>query len=231
MNDPKENLLHIVKLNEYAISTNGAKGLNLDEYFVAEKIRNESRIIAFSIDKEIQKENYKGKINGFQFQRMWASYGQNHEGICLEIDYNKFRNENQKTLENLEIIDEKVLYDNIEFQGIDTPIYGMSPENQLMHKSKCICEFWEDLKNKKEFVRKRFFIKNMDWEGESEYRFLTFNKDPDEIFLSIKESLSKVILGINFSKYFLPSLKKLVPEDIIYKTYYNDLDGSFRITK
>ncbi len=230
MNDPKENLLHIINFTENA-TYNAESKINFNEFIIAKKIRDETRIVTFSTDKEILVENDKQNIHGYKFQRMWATYGQNHEGVCLVVDYEKFKSENIKLIKECEIIDCKVKYGNFSFQVIPVPTYGMSSENHKKHKSKCLCEFWSDLKTNKEFIKKRFFTKNIDWDGESEYRFLSFNNEIDEIVLSIKESLSKLILGINFSKYFLPSLIELVPKEKIYTTDLDPSNGNFIINQ
>lgn len=107
MNDPKENLYHIVYENDFVEIKGGKKEFNFDEYLLAEKIRKETRIISFSTDKEVFTETNKIKDYGYQFQRMWANYGQNHEGICLEIDYDDFINENKRNIEDFKIIDKK----------------------------------------------------------------------------------------------------------------------------
>lgn len=160
---------------------------------------------------------------------MWATYGQNHEGICFVIDLSGFKRENKKVIERYGIIDRKVIYDNFQYQGIPVPLYGMSPENYLKHKHKCICEFWNDLQKNPKFVNDRFFTKNMDWEGESEYRFQAFSNDDDDILLSFKNSLIKVILGINFSKYFLPSIRALVPKEKLFGITISD-SGNFELS-
>lgn len=227
MNDPNENLYHIVNLEE-GIFNRKSYGLSSDEYLMAQKITNETRILAFTVDKEVISDNIKSNILGYQFQRMWTYYGQNHEGICLDIDYDKFIIENKKLIDNYQIIDKKVKYGNYFYRGIPVPIYGMSPENQKKHKAKCLCEFWADHQKNEQFVDQRFFSKNIDWEGESEYRFLTFNKDLDDILLSIKQSLNRIIIGINFSKYLLPSLIELIPKEFIYGID-TDFEGNFEI--
>ncbi len=96
---------------------------------------------------------------------------------------------------------------------------------------KTLLGFWDDLKKNKKFINERLFTKNIDWEGESEYRFLTLSDDSESIYLSMQKSLSKVILGLNFSKHLLPSIEALVPKDKIYQIVLDKYDGKFRIEK
>jgi len=216
MNDPNENLYHVVNFEDNVLKK-AKYSLSGYEFDMAQKIRNETRILAFSIDKEILTENIKLNVFGYQFQRMWATYGQNHKGICLVIDFEKFINENKKFINEYRIHKKQVIYRNFQYKEIPVQLYGMSPENQKKHKPKCLCEFWTDKQNDETFVENRFFTKNLDWKGESEYRFL-----------SIKNSLSMVILGINFSECNLPSLVELVPKEKLFGID-TDLDGSFEI--
>lgn len=224
MNDPKENLQHIVKFDENVNFRTYQERIGFEEYIIAKLIREETRIVTFSIDKDVLFENNKHHIYGFQLQRMWATYGQNHEGVCFVIDYEKFKKENLKSIEKYGVIDKEVTYDNFQYQGLPQQSYGMSREDSKKHKPKSTSEFWSNLQKDKKFVNKRFFTKNLDWEGESEYRFLSFNKENEEILLSIKDSLSMLILGINFSRYFLPSISELVAKD---KIFVIELDSSY----
>jgi hypothetical protein len=227
MNDPKENLCHIVNSHEYFDFHTNSNKLDSNKILLADRIRKETRIIAFSKDKEVLCESYRVSTQGYQFQRMWANYGQNHEGICIEIDYDKFVKENIHRIKRHKIINQKVKYNNFLYQGLPTRLLGMSPENNLK-QSNSKKSFWEELQGDKNFIDDRFFTKNLDWDGESEYRFLTFSNDPNDIFLSIKESLTKVIFGINFSKHFLPSLMKSVPKELIYGVDFSQ-EGNLEI--
>ena len=76
-------------------------------------------------------------------------------------------------------------------------------------------DFWNSLKNDNNFIENRLFTKNKDWEGESEYRFLAFKKYPVDIIFSIKDSLEYIVLGVHFSRHYLPSILSLVNKDKI----------------
>lgn len=228
MNDPKENLLHLI---DYTETINPLRKFpnNADVFLMALNIREKTRITSFSTDKNVEIENTTQLMNGYEFQKMWSFYGQNHEGICLEIDKNLFSNENREKIKEHKIINRKVNYKFHQFFYLRTPLHGVSSEKYPDHKSPSSTEHWEKfIKDEKE-VNERFFTKNIDWEGESEYRFLTFSNYSEDIYLSINKSLSKVILGLNFSKHLLPSVVDLVPEEKIYQIQFNETDGRFRI--
>ncbi|HDP75998.1 MAG TPA: DUF2971 domain-containing protein [Bacteroidales bacterium] len=228
MNDPKENLFHQVDFTE-SLHPLRKYPANSYSYLLALNIRKQTRITSFSTDKNIQIENTSQRMCGYEFQKMWSFYGQNHEGICLEIDLDLFYNENRKVIKEYGIIDSKVNYKVHQFSYLPIPLSGVRYDKYPDHKSPSPTEHWERfIKDEKE-VNERFFTKNIDWESESEYRFLTFSDDSEDIYLSIKESLSKVILGLNFSKHLLPSVVALVPKEKIYQIQFNESDGRFRI--
>lgn len=229
MNDPKENLIHIVNSNEF-IGSNVQIKNNLDQIYLAHQIRTETQILAFSIDCNFKNLDYQTLIEGFQLQRMWTSYGQNNEGVCLEIDLERFKKENSEIIGEYNILDSIVEYDNFLYQGLPFQIYGQASSENPKLKSKSNIEFWHSLQMEDKFIKERFFTKNIDWNGESEYRFLVFSQDTDRILLSINKSLCKIILGINFSKYLLPSVKELVSDELIYIISPSD-SGNFEMNK
>jgi len=230
MNDPKENLLHQVDFSE-SFHPHRKYPSNSFSYLLALNIREKTRITSFSTDKNIKTENTSQIMSGYEFQKMWSFYGQNHEGICFEIDLNSFNKENRETIKEYKIIDRKVDYKFHQFSYLPTPKFGVNRDKCPEHKPYSPTKFWKEfIENEKE-VNERFFTKNIDWGGESEYRFLTFSNDSEDIYLSIKESLSKVILGLNFSKHLLPSVVALVPEEKIYQIQFSESDGRFRIEK
>lgn len=228
MNDPKENLLHITDLDDNIKDTLPFSDSTADEYVIALKISDETKIVSFSIDAEIISNNVKQKINGSQLQRMWAQYGGINTGICIEIDYEEFIKENSVQIIELGIKDKKVDYNNFQFQGIPTPEYGQLHVPGRINESVCLCDFWKELQNNDKFVNERFFTKNRDWEGESEYRFLAFHKSSEEIFLSFNKSIRRIILGINFSRHYLPSIHKIIPKDKVFGLRL-DYEGNFEI--
>lgn len=230
MNDPKENLRHITDFDDNIKDTLSYNEISSDEYVIALKISNETILVSFSIDKEIITDGIKHKIEGSQLQRMWAQYADNNTGLCIEIDYEEFINENFSQISEFDIKDEKVNYNNFQFQGSPTPLYGKLHIEDKINESVCLCDFWKKLQSSEKFVNERFFTKNKDWEGESEYRFLTFHKSSEEILLSFKKSIRRLILGVNFSKHYLPSIFEYIPKEKVFGLRL-DFEGNFEIRK
>lgn len=213
MNDPEENLIHEVEPFNYIQDLNN-KSVDYDRFIFAKYIREETFITSFSIEKINTVECVQYPVNGCHLQRMWAQYGGGNTGVCFEIDYDLFVKENKKLITELALIDGKVEYNDYNYCDLPSIEFGMSAE--IMHpKPKSTRDVWEDKQKDKKYVENRFFTKNKDWEAESEYRFLTFNKEAQEITLSIKESLVRIHLGVHFSQYYLPSIRQFLTVDKI----------------
>lgn len=227
MNDPKENLMHII--NSHLYSEYKYKIGDITETVDAMMMSKETKIVSFSTDK---KNKDIETTKGYNLQRMWAQYGANHTGICIVIDYEKFKFENTKIIEEYNIKDNSVEYNNkFCVPPSFTPLVGRKPE---ISKSNSLSRHdeWKKYQSNPQFVKEQFFTKNIDWEGECEYRFLTFVENSNnEIYLSIKNSLIKVITGLNFSKYYLPSLERLVGKDKIDKLIFDKWSGDFEISE
>jgi len=215
MNDPKENLRHITDIEENVLNDLNQIGFSIDDWGMAKYIADETKILSFSIDSEITFENHKYQNKGYKLQRMWSQYGESNQGICIEVDFEKFIKENLKTMKEFDIQHDKVEYNMFQYQGLPRILVGMAVEHLASHHPLSTYQLWEKYQKNTEFVQERFFTKNMDWAGEAEYRFLTFSKSDPEIDLSFVNSISQVILGMNFSRYFLPSIFKLIPQNKI----------------
>lgn len=226
MNDPKENLMFVTNIDECIINPIDGYKITGNSYLIANHIRNESYVLCFAVDKK--KEDRE--IEGYQLQRMWFQYGENCSGICIELDYKKFIMANELLIKEYSIKDDFVKYNHHNFFNIPTPKSGKSAKNIDKDSSKCPCDHWKDYQKQPKFITERFFSKNIDWEGESEYRFLAFSNENSGIFLNITSAIDKIILGFNFSKHYLPSLENVVDKNKIYLLEMG-LDEQFRLRK
>lgn len=201
MNDPTENLLH--ESDPFKFQKSPLRNYDPMKMFSADFFRYETKITCFTINKDFEKD----VTVGFKLQRMWAQYGGGNTGICLEIDYNTFIEENKAIISDLNIIDDFVSYNDNTLKLLPTIKSGMAEINDLTYEN---CKnVWLDFKKDNLKIRERFFTKNTDWKDEREYRFLVFIKGGNKT-LSIRSSLRKVYTGVHFSKHYLPSLHELL---------------------
>jgi hypothetical protein len=205
MNDPVENFRHYTNFEE-SIFEYG----DLFDVVKAEKLQKQWKTLCFSIDKKTE----DGVVEGDCLQRMWAQYGYN-TGICLAIDYIKLKDENKKVIDDCDILDYKLDYNNYSLKILPHyPSLGKPNPN----KKPTATDPFDVSKNAlgKNRINQLFFTKNTDWEGESEYRFINHSTVNRDIFLSIKKSLEYVVLGVSFSKQYIPSVLKLITSEKIY---------------
>lgn len=210
VNDPVENLLHFTRSNENIFPQK-----NMIDTIMADLISNNYQIISFSIDRNFNEKTVKP----FQRQRSWTQYGDNNSGICFKINREKLIEENKICINEFAIDYDFVEYNDYSPKYIPRPKLSRKPSEN----NEPIKLFDLPIKDKST-IKNRFFCKNSDWIDESEYRFLVYSKE--EIFLSFKNSLDCVILGPNFSKYFLSSILQFIPKDKIFGIEIDD-NGNF----
>jgi len=162
---------------------------------VGEDVKSSSQILCFVNDNP---------NHGFLNEMMWAHYAGNHYGVCLEIDSDKFIDENKEQLADYKL---------------EVVTYG--PHEQL-------CLWGESNTGKDEIIklfvhkeyRNLFLRKSIYWEHENEKRLVIF--DPSQKFLSIKQSLMAIYIGLFMPYSYRPSIDNLIDErqTKIYDLYY-----------
>lgn len=173
-NDPTENLIHIYNMSS-----------NPSEYGISRRMR-ELRFLSFSYDP-----NERDCIN---MQPMWNHYGDKWEGVCIEVDLGKFMDENRYIIEKYGIVDDKIEYGMAGRTLVPEVLFLTSTKG----KSSSAERTFSDWMIYEDNWRRRFFCKDDSWSYEQEYRFLALKDYSDEIFLSIQNSLKRVILGLGF---------------------------------
>ncbi len=176
-----------------------------------ELIDTKYKVCCFSGDYLKDSEKYFG----YQLVRMWATYGDNHKGVCLVIDKEKFSKENE--VDNINTVLQEINYD-------------ASASNQIYKESKDLNTNYdqatEDLINYN--INTIFFSKHHDWITENEIRFVT---NSDRKFCSIENSLQKIILGMDFNLKYRPSITEQFRERKIevQRIDYDHLSGELKL--
>lgn len=200
MNDPKENQPWAFGGRNFDLGKSYpdtySKETHIDhQYKLGFEIKQGCQIICFVRDEPI-----KGYLN----EMMWAHYSDNHRGVCLEIDSDKFIEENKLT---------DFVFDNVTYGRHERPYISWNPE---LTKDENINNI---LKNhcKTLLLRKSFF-----WEHENESRLIFFSTDTK--FLSINESLTGIYLGLLMPYEYRPSIDNCIKDmpTKIFDLYYED---------
>lgn len=182
-NDPRETF--VWTFGGVNIAKDGEKYSVETAFILGKEVKNRCQILCFT----------QGE-SGFKNEMMWAHYGENHEGICLEIDESEFLTENQEILKSGEHFFEKVDYDPKSPKPGFHRSLGQTYEEAMTN---FIIKYNKEL----------FFQKSKYWSAENEKRIVIVSKGFDGV-LSIKSSLRSVILGIYTTESILPSIEYLI---------------------
>jgi hypothetical protein len=192
-NDPRENKNFVFKYCGRPVKTNSEKKILNSKY--SRILRGDCKVLCFCQDTE----GYLGCL----LSRMWALYGDNHKGVCLELDKNKFVEENRKEYDFS-------LFRKIEYFKFDYSSIASNKKIDLLR-----LDSLGELKYLKDEFRKEhldflFFTKNSEWESESEVRLIHFSSNDNNEFCTIENSLTNIHLGINFRYSELNKIKRLI---------------------
>ena len=181
---------------------------------VARVMRDDWKVLCFSIDeanigifedpnKKISRK-FPYTIHGYSHPRMWAQYAENHRGVCLQFDREKLEESLQLQFAG-RCYSGEVRYD--EGPSIITsfpplPRNWLSDSSQLGPKGAAVNYVSEHYS----FL---FLRKHLDWETESEYRWLVYSHNKKDEFVSIDGAIKAVLVGSDFSEVYEPALAKL----------------------
>lgn len=221
LNDPIENKKFSISVWQkfsYNINYDFFKKMkNADDIFY-----NKSNILCFSINKC---DNNK-IIAGCNFYRMWSHYGENFKGVCLYFDRRKIINEIYNQYKNDYVIfNKKIKYiDLINSEYLK----NYSGEKVDIKSNKLNIIHNKILKHLIKNNNRLYFTKDYDWQGESEYRIVLFNKnfsnENNNIKVKILDSLVGIILGCNTSENYIKLFKVLLKDKNI-KLYKQENEG------
>jgi len=152
---------------------------------------------------------------GYEFSRMWALYGDNHKGVCIELDRNKFIKENPDKIDPLLL--RVIKYEDYNARAHKSHKEVDHAEVRRLGISKYVQEVFLP-----EHVDHLFFEKNREWDSENECRLIYFSESRDNEYCSIKKSMNRIILGVDFDLNYHPSIAKNLGGVQIDKLYYSD---------
>lgn len=160
---------------------------------VDEFLRKQVRVSCFSRDDQFDPDS-PGDIwinhcgFGYSKPRMWATYGDDHQGACLIFDKARLRNafENHRP-ENVRFLHGPVRYSKrspLENTLITYNVEALREDHELELQSLI-----------DRYHRGWFFSKHADWTTENEYRFVISGGDPKPIDLPFDDALVGVVVG------------------------------------
>lgn len=154
--------------------------------------------------------------------RMWATYGDNHKGVCLVFNKKELTHQFEK-VENFKISENKMNYDKliIDAQGRN-PLLSNNDLNKIYKDNLFDIEKLFKVLDSNDTLTKRYFRKHYDWNSENEYRWLIFSKTSEDLDVDYGNSLKAIFLGIDFNEKYQKLLKKYVNDIPVYKISFNN---------
>ena len=203
-NDPRENKSFVFAAT-YGLDSD-FKGLNENNFEVSNLLREGCKVICFSC-------NHKHSF-GYEYSKMWAHYGNNHKGLCIELDKQTFLEENSSIVKSdlLKPINYKEFDPTKPYEGHKIVDYSAMKQ---IGKEKYIKELF-----RKHHLDYLYFTKDKEWESEREVRLLHFSETFEKEYCSIKNSIRHIYLGVDFNNAYLPSIINLCQDVKISKLEY-----------
>lgn len=204
-NDPRENKSFVFGARYW--NSDELEGHSVEKHNerISDILREDCKALCFSKD-------YKNYF-GYESSRMWAYYGGNHKGFCLELDKTEFLKENETLIDPNLFRDIKYfeldLTKEIECKMID------HTRRKLLGERKYLKEEFRPA-----HLDYLFFTKNEEWKSEQELRLVYFSENREKEYCSIQRSLKNIYVGVDFHESYLSSLAKLCPEVDLYKLEY-----------
>lgn len=140
---------------------------------------------------------------GYGKPRMWAQYAENHAGICLVFNGKQLAANIRNAFEyrdGITVYHGPVTYRNYKTISPSPPV---TPHNPQRYGEDEIRHFFHE--NYEEI----FLVKNSDWRGETEYRWLIHGTTKSSEYVSIEGTLKSVLVGMNFPDVYIPTLTQL----------------------
>lgn len=157
-------------------------------------IRDGVKLACFTLDSEIDQPQFRLPFHrGWARARMWHQYANGHSGVCLILDRARWNRDLRTMGENKSaaIYEGPVRYEDATLGQYQSLLTFSSTELRTGESNKSIKRILDG------HGQELFFLKNRDWESETEYRFLAVSDSPEE-YVSVSSSLVGIVLGQDF---------------------------------
>lgn len=207
-NDPEESKYHFMQ----AFDDDGKLEEYMEKHFtftfdISKEIIRNVKTICFSQDSNVPfiVDMCMGK--GYAKPRMWAQYANNSTGVCLAFNKENIIVNFSNQYENFQHFSGNVSYGN------QLTYISKHQNAQTLLSSELQAKAIEEIAASKinEYFELYYFSKHIDWQTENEFRLVIKpeNTGTKQNYLHIDGALKKIILGNNFDKTIIPSVKIL----------------------
>lgn len=218
MNDPRETEAQF-ECDSFIEDTVPMDYFNLQDRFRSD-FRTQASAFCATRDDYPKGDQFVLMRRGFGKMRMWAQYGDNHNGACLVFQRDLLESAALSALGHDRIwcanidYNRKMLAAGAGAFHFDHETFRESPGKYLFFHSK-------------EYQHSLFFRKHEDWIAENEWRMATIASDGSGMCIRYADSLKYVILGHQVCDEEIPSFKRLFGGPILklrYSQWKEDCD-------
>lgn len=208
-NDPRESKdwSLLPKFTATAISSSSINEFLVNQGFT--KIKQEEwKVICFGIHAPKYRSHpmsnvEEGFLHGACRPRMWATYAENHKGVCLRFNGKEFNKQIKK--DGVEK-GRKVFHGKVKYIDYGDALDSVSIDYTELSR----IGITQGLQNHLIKYHKEFFLlKSTDWKTEYEYRWLVHSRNRIPELLPISGLIEDVIVGVDFQEDNLPKLYEL----------------------
>lgn len=161
---------------------------------LSDAIKKHTRVLCFCRDSGGLTGDHLADVSlrGHFKARMWAQYAKDHTGVCLILDRKRLLERFQKDCGDAWLLASgEITYRN----------RSVAPRREEKDyfidcdvlKTVGFDRYW--MLHARQFHRRLFFEKSLDWRDECEFRMLSVLRKPREVFVDIQDSLSGFFLG------------------------------------
>ena len=190
VNDPMES-----DPNHWAFSNDGGDKQSIAvRDRILDHLKNRTKVVCFSRDD--QSDWGSPEFNPLDFcarghskPRMWATYGDDHRGVCLIFDRELLR----QALESGLKARGRLLYGVVRYGNLSPKDEsGGAVFDLRAFKKDFDTAFDQKIKDHGDMY---FLYKHVDWSAESEYRFIIVGDTPGPVELAFNDALVGVVVG------------------------------------
>ncbi|WP_394165529.1 DUF2971 domain-containing protein [Neptunomonas phycophila] len=201
LNDPRESSLSWIDTGGIGHEFNYSAWREAED--LKSSVLNKLRLFCgsgYSSDHNFDLNAVENQIYGKP--RMWAQYAGDHTGFCILLDKENFQSCVQKHVsEAKHLIHGKVQYTDSLSQLSGGILIEYGSNNQLEN-------YLFEIINENFMLNSVYFKKDIDWENESEIRWLLYSNSENDTLVEIDNSIKAVVLGYKFDNEKIEVVKE-----------------------
>ena len=202
MNDPRENKERVINVDSGGPLIIPERIESETKYRFRKHHLDYSKLFCTTVDADKNPFGLNTK-RCFGRPRMWAQYGDNHQGVCLVFDRKDLEDKILASLDGGVLWSDEVIYDD----GLkEVSAQAADVEYDLEANRRVEAVVREQIE---QFKHALFFRKDSDWSGESEWRYVIRRELEGYERIPFGNSLRAIVIGVDCYQSYMPTLRSL----------------------